>query len=98
MAKQVETLRRFRDTYLLPHGAGQQLIEFYYRIGKPVATFIESHPWLKSPVRLLLYPVVGIAWLMVSTGIIFKVLIGLLVLSCSAIAFRRYRGKSFLGS
>jgi hypothetical protein len=63
LAEHVKILKQFRDTYLLPNQIGQKLVALYYRKGKPAAMFIESHPYLKLPVRMLLYPVVGFAWL-----------------------------------
>ena len=68
MAEQVQMLRLFRDEYLLPYPLGQKLVSLYYAAGKPVAKFIESHPSLKRPVRIFLYPMVGLAWLLLSTN------------------------------
>ena len=68
MAEQVQMLRSFRDKYLLPCPLGPKLVSLYYAAGKPAAQFIESHPWLKGPVRIILYPVVGLAWLLLSAG------------------------------
>ena len=39
------------------------------KTGKPAAKFIESYLWLKGPVRIMLYPVVGLAWLFLSTTV-----------------------------
>ena len=69
LAGQVMILRRFRDVYLLSHPWGKRLVAFYYRHGKPMAMYMESHPWLKIPVRLLLYPLVAFAWLALSINI-----------------------------
>ncbi len=97
MANQVETLRRFRDTYLLSHIVGRKLVGLYYRIGKPAATYIEANPWLKPPFRVFLLPVVGIAWLMFSAGVLIRGLILFLILLCSAMAVRRLgAGKRLL--
>ncbi len=68
MAEQVQMLRSFRDEYLLPCPLGQKLVSLYYAAGKPAAKFIESHPSLKRPVRIILYPVVGLAWLLLSAN------------------------------
>ena len=46
-----------------------------------IATCMESHTWLKGVVRIILYPVIGIAWLMLSTSTIAKGFIGLCLLA-----------------
>lgn len=77
LARQVKILRRFRDAYLLPHQVGQRLIDLYYKTGGFAGKYIEAHPGLKRVTRPLLYPVVGIAWLIVSKGLLATALIGL---------------------
>jgi hypothetical protein len=93
LAKQVEILRKFRDTYLLPYTVGQKLVTFYYKTGKPLAVYIQSHPWLKHIVRVGLYPLVGLAWLTVSTGAFGKGLIFLCIFVCIIGAIRIVRPK-----
>jgi photosystem II stability/assembly factor-like uncharacterized protein len=89
MAGQVMILRQFRDKYLLPYTSGRNIVNFYYRNGKLPADFIKSHGWLKSPVRVLLYPIIGFAWLMLSTSATGKFVIGLCFLSGFVIIFRK---------
>jgi hypothetical protein len=72
MAEQVQMLRSFRDKYLLPCLLGKKLVSLYYTAGKPAAQFIESHPSLKRPVRIILYPMVGLAWLLLSANAFTK--------------------------
>lgn len=72
MAEQVRMLRSFRDKYLLPRLLGKKLVSLYYTAGKPAAQFIESHPSLKWPVRIILYPMVGLAWLLLSANAFTK--------------------------
>jgi photosystem II stability/assembly factor-like uncharacterized protein len=80
LSRHVQTLRKFRDAYLMPYAAGRRLVDFYYRVGKPASIYMENHPWLKPPVRAALYPLVGFAWLMVSTSTPGKVLMVLFIL------------------
>ena len=89
MAKQVEVLRQFRDSYLLPHVVGRKLVALYYRTGKPIAMYIDSHPWLKYIVRGVLYPIVGLAWLSVSTSAMTKGFICLCISICVIWVIRR---------
>ncbi len=86
MAEQVQMLRLFRDEYLLPCRLGKKLVSLYYAAGKPAAKFIESHPWLKGPVRIILYPVVGLAWLFLSTTAFAKgVIVVCILIGCVGI-------------
>ncbi|MBI4698150.1 MAG: outer membrane protein transport protein [Nitrospirae bacterium] len=89
LAKQVDLLRRFRDVYLLPYHLGRDMVNFYYRTGKPIAVYIESHSWLKPPVRLVLYPLVGLAWLLLSTSILTKGIIALCILIACVVLFKQ---------
>lgn len=101
LAKQVDILRGFRDEYLLPNSIGQKLVAFYYHMGRPAADYIESRPWLKSPVRTVLYPIVGFAWLVLSTTILAKGIICFVFLVGSAGVIRRFglkRSSFFIGA
>ena len=89
MSKKVMILRKFRDKYLLPYDFGRKLINFYYRTGEPIADYIDFHPWLKSPVRVVLYPAIGFAWVMLSTTIFGKSLIGVCFLTGVVCVVRR---------
>jgi hypothetical protein len=90
MAEQVQMLRAFRDDYLMPYAIGQKLVALYYATGKPIAIYIDSHPWLKGPVRIILYPVVGLAWLFLSTTAFAKgVIVVCILIGCvGVIRFR----------
>jgi long-subunit fatty acid transport protein/photosystem II stability/assembly factor-like uncharacterized protein len=90
LAKQVDILRGFRDEYLLPNTIGQKLVTFYYDKGEPAADYIESHPWLKPPVRTVLYPIVGFAWLVLSTTTLTKGIISFIIVIGSTGTIRRF--------
>jgi len=68
LADQVKILKEFRDRYLLVNYHGRQFVSWYYRKSPAAAEFIQAHMGLKTLVRFSLYPVVGIAWLMVKGG------------------------------
>jgi alpha-tubulin suppressor-like RCC1 family protein len=81
MAGEIETLRRFRDEYLLTNPLGQGLVNIYYRVSPPIAEFITEHPGLKSMVRVGLAPVVAMSTLAVNTAPAEEAaVVGLLVL------------------
>ncbi len=65
MAPQVQVLRAFRDTYLLPHTVGRWLVAQYYRLSPSLADFIRDRAGLRAAVRVGLSPLVwGVGLLM----------------------------------
>jgi len=51
-AKQLDILREFRDTVLLPNSLGAKFVSFYYRTSPPIANFISQHEVLRTVVRV----------------------------------------------
>ncbi|MCK5182568.1 MAG: right-handed parallel beta-helix repeat-containing protein, partial [Dehalococcoidia bacterium] len=51
-AKEIDILREFRDTVLLPNGLGARFISFYYTTSPPIADFISQHEILRTAVRV----------------------------------------------
>jgi hypothetical protein len=51
-AKELDTLREFRDTVLLPNSLGAKLVSFYYKTSPPIADFISQHEVLRTAVRV----------------------------------------------
>jgi hypothetical protein len=64
----VQTLRDFRDRYLLGHGAGRRLVGIYYRISPPLAGIISKNDTLRMIVRWCLMPCIGAAYLTIHHG------------------------------
>jgi hypothetical protein len=58
LAPQIQVLRDFRDTYLLPNTLGHWLVEQYYHLSPPLADVIRHHDWLRAIVRIGLTPIV----------------------------------------
>jgi alpha-tubulin suppressor-like RCC1 family protein len=101
MAEEIESLREFRDEYLLTNAPGQALVSLYYRVSPPIAEFIAQHPGLKPIVRTGLAPAVALSAIAVNTTPAGKtVMVGLLVLVCVALAIwaarRRRRGTEYV--
>ncbi len=69
-AKELDTLRAFRDEVLLQNSLGSQLVALYYEVSPPVADFISEHEWLRTLVRELL--VDPVAWLVEATGTLWR--------------------------
>jgi len=51
-AKEIDILREFRDTVLLPDSLGAELVSLYYKISPPIANFISQHEVLRTAVRV----------------------------------------------
>lgn len=62
--KHVMLLRHFRDAFLLTNGPGRQLVEAYYRYSPPAADFIGRHEYVKLAVRVLLYPLITLCYVL----------------------------------
>jgi len=58
MAREVETLRTFRDRILLRSKPGRAFVQLYYLLSPPIADVIRTRPWLRALVRQALVPVV----------------------------------------
>jgi uncharacterized repeat protein (TIGR01451 family) len=68
LAADVETLRVFRDRYLMTNAAGRAFVKGYYRVSPPVADFIRRHEWARAVTRAALMPVTAAArWLTPTT-------------------------------
>jgi len=60
----VRVLRQFRDSVLVKYAGGRKFIEFYYKVGPDLADAFKSSSFLKTLVRGLLLPFVGVAFLL----------------------------------
>jgi len=92
----VETLRDFRDRYLVTNPVGSALVSTYYKVSPPVAQFIDDHPALKPIVRVGLLPAVATSTVAVNTTPAQKVaIVASLALVSVALAvwLRRRQGK-----
>ncbi|MEX0930513.1 MAG: CFI-box-CTERM domain-containing protein, partial [Candidatus Paceibacterota bacterium] len=60
LAPELDRLRAFRDSTLLPNPVGNSLITLYYTVSPPIADVIREREWLRSATRYALTPVVGL--------------------------------------
>jgi len=58
MAGEVQTLREFRDRFLMPNAPGRAFVRLYYRLSPPLADMISESPALRKGARIALVPVV----------------------------------------
>ena len=89
----VETLREFRDDYLLTNPVGEAFVSLYYDVSPPIAGFIDDHPALKPIVRLALLPAVALGKAAVATNTAEKAAIGgsMGLVSVAAVVWLRRR-------
>ncbi|HET8761159.1 MAG TPA: CFI-box-CTERM domain-containing protein [Nitrospiria bacterium] len=65
MAPQVDVLRAFREQYLRPYALGRAVIRQYELWSPPLADAIRGSERGRLMTRIVLWPVVGLAWLAV---------------------------------
>ena len=100
MAQEIQTLREFRDKYLLTNPVGHALVDCYYKVSPPLAEFVTEHPSLKPVVRTGLLPAVTMSTMAVNATPVEKTaIVGLLALVSVALAVwatrRRDRGPRY---
>jgi len=89
----VETLRDFRDKYLMPTKLGRMLVGFYYKNSPFFSDLIAKHKVLKIMARFSLLPVVVFSYSMLHFGPIITVvlLVFIFILPIFLILFFRRR-------
>jgi len=93
--RHVQILQNFRDRYLMEYNLGQTFVNFYYQASPYVAETISKNETLRLLTRWFLIPVVGVAYLTVSFGMLPMLLIItfviLLLISCVWILRKKFR-------
>jgi len=93
----VRILRQFRDRFLMDNKLGNNFVRFYTTYSPPIADFIVNYDRLRSMVRALLLPVIGMSWLAIRFGLASTMLmisffgIGIIGLTVFLIRNRRIR-------
>ena len=77
----VQTLRAFRDRYLLTNLLGRVLVAVYYHESPPLARWLEEHAFFKPVVRAFLSPIVFLTEFWMNATTFVHMLIIILVLS-----------------
>ncbi len=75
LAGQVRLLKEFRDTWLLSNPPGRAFVRAYYRHSPPLARFLGEHDSLRAVVRVMLYPLVGLSYLLVKLSLSGQLLV-----------------------
>lgn len=66
----VYLLKQFRDQVLLPKQWGKQFVSLYYKYSPPVADMIAQHATLKGIVRVMLYPLLFLSYMLLKATIL----------------------------
>ncbi|GFO59836.1 hypothetical protein GMST_21610 [Geomonas silvestris] len=88
-APQVQALRDFRDRFLMTNAPGRAFVAWYYHYGPIGAHFINTHPWLKAPVRVALFPLIVMSLVLTGGSLAAKLAVLFLVTALSALIWRR---------
>ncbi len=56
----IAVLKSFRDSWLAKSPAGKALVRSYYRCSPPIADYIAQRSWMRTIVRILLLPLIGL--------------------------------------
>jgi lysophospholipase L1-like esterase len=73
LAPKVILLKKFRDRFLLTNIPGRVFVNLYYHYSPPIADFIARHDLLRAGIRLLLYPLIAVAYLLLHSGWIIRI-------------------------
>lgn len=68
LAPKVLLLKQFRDRFLLTNRPGTMFVNVYYHYSPPIADFIAQHDLVKTGVRILLYPLIAVAYFMLHSS------------------------------
>ena len=79
MATEIDTLRTFRNEYLLTNTIGSAFVDTYYRLSPPIANVVAQHSAIATIIRIALTPLI---W-------ILQLPIEVLVLAISLLTLRR---------
>ena len=91
LAGQVQTLRRFRDKFLMPHKWGRNFVSWYYFHSPEWASYIAPNDGYRAIVRAFLYPVVGFSWLALHWGLYNAIIFSFTLLLLPLLILRQYR-------
>lgn len=92
-SRYVKALREFRDKYLLTNEWGRKFVAWYYRFSPLLANYIAESETLKTLVRLLLIPLIGLSLFLINTTLLHKCFLLCLLLSSLIWLISRRRAR-----
>ena len=87
MAPEVQSLREFRNKFLLPFSWGRQAVKFYYKYSPKFASMISRNENAKVAVRAALWPILYFAKMSIQHGFLQILAMLLLVIFVITIVF-----------
>lgn len=75
----VESLRQFRDRFLMTGSMGRSVVLLYYHVGPAFAAVIAPRAWLRKIVRVALWPAVVFSAVALQFGLWFTTVLSLLI-------------------
>ena len=63
MDRHVKILTEFKDKRLVTNSIGRGIVDAYYTLSPPVASYLHKHPLARAIVRYALVPITGIAYI-----------------------------------
>lgn len=90
-ASKVQTLRKFRNQFLLPSQLGKKFVATYYKYGPRAAKYISSRPNVRAATRIALFPFWAFAWMSLHYGIFGALIAIVSVIGLSVFQLRRYQ-------
>jgi uncharacterized repeat protein (TIGR01451 family) len=91
LERHVQILRDFRDRVLLNTSAGKAFVQFYYRTSPPIADKIAQIEGLRLIARIMLMPVIGVAYLIVHWGMSVTMLLFTIIVLAAIFTIRILR-------
>ena len=89
----VRILRQFRDDILMQSAPGRAFVDTYYKLSPPMAYFIGQHPTVRAITRTALWPLYGMAWVLLNMPALFWSLIGLVAFAIAFFGMRKLRRR-----
>ncbi len=77
--KHVILLKEFRDNFLLTNAPGKLFVKTYYALSPPAAHFISQHENVKRVIRILLYPLIGLSYVLLKLNLTAQLLIAVML-------------------
>jgi hypothetical protein len=94
LAVQIDTLRQFRDMYMLSNPLGMAAADMYYHISPAIADVVAKYPVIAAMVRIVLVPIILVAKMAVSMPIPSMIMAALGTVMLVLRRLRRSRGKA----
>lgn len=86
----VTAFRKFRNEFLLPSTVGKYFVKTYYKFSPPLAQFIQNHDWLRTAVRLLLWPLLYFVEMSLAWGLWVTLCISMILIFVTRGLFKKF--------